>query len=127
MGLNRWQGIGHLGHAPEHKTTQGGTSVCSLSLGCSESYKDNSGEWQQRTEWVKIVVWGKRADTVAAQCSKGDKVYIEGRLATRSYEDKNGNKRYVTEVVASTVEWWGGKKAESDSGYPPHTDDDVPF
>ena len=93
---------------------QSGTARCRFSLATGESYTNNAGERQQRTEWHNIVVWGKLAETVAKFLQKGRQVYLEGRIQNRSYEDKEGIKRYISEVNANRVTFLGGR---SDSGY----------
>lgn len=132
MGLNRCCLIGNLGRDPELKYTQSGTPVCKISLGCSESYKDKDGEWKSRTEWVNVVVWDKKGEALGEQCKKGDKVFVEGKIQTRSWDDKDGNKRYTTEVVAQHVEWWTAKKEASKAEAEPEkygrpAGDDCPF
>lgn len=92
--------IGNLGSDAEIKTFDNGNSVANFSLATSESYKDKSGEWQQKTEWHSIAVWGNNAER-AAKLTKGTTLYLEGKLSTRKWQDKNGNDRYTTEVVAS--------------------------
>ena len=89
-----------MGKDAEIKTFDNGNSVANFSLATSESYKDKAGEWQQKTEWHNIAVWGNQADR-AAKLTKGTTLYVEGKLSTRKWQDKNGNDRYTTEVVAS--------------------------
>lgn len=102
-GLNRCMLLGNLGADPELRMTQGGQAVLNLRLATTESYLDKSKERQERTEWHNVVVWGKRAEGLSKIIRKGDRVFIEGGLRTSSYEDRDGNKRYKTDVVASTV------------------------
>jgi single-strand DNA-binding protein len=102
--LNRWQGIGRLGRDPECKATQSGQTVAHFSIACQDDYKDKSGEKIERTEWVQIVMWGKGAEIFAKYAHKGSKVYIEGKLTTRKWQDQNGNDKYTTEVVANNFE-----------------------
>lgn len=133
--------VGRLGKDPELKYTQGGTPVARFSLATDESWKDQNGEKQQRTEWHNIVAWRKLAEICGQYLSKGKLVYIEGKLQTRSWEDKEGNKRYTTEIVADNMVMLGAKGDEarpersvaaaassSEGGPEPHiTDDDIPF
>jgi single-strand DNA-binding protein len=107
-GLNRAELLGNVGQDPELRNTSGGTAVLKLSIATEDSYKDKSGEWQKITDWHRVVIWGKRAAPLAGLINKGDKLYIEGKIKTRSY-DKDGEKRYSTEIVASEVILCGGK------------------
>lgn len=91
--------VGNLGQDPEVKTTPQGTPVATISVATSDSYKDKSGEWQENTEWHRITLWDYMADTAGKYLHKGSKVYIEGKLQTRSYE-KEGITRYITEIRA---------------------------
>jgi single-strand DNA-binding protein len=102
-GLNRVMLFGNLGADPELKVTAGGQSILKMRLACSESYLDRNKQRQQRTEWVSVVLWGKRAEALSRFLSKGSKLFIEGALRTSSWEDRDGNKRYKTEVHASNV------------------------
>jgi single-strand DNA-binding protein len=107
--LNRWQGIGRLGRDPESKSTQSGQTVINFSMACQDDYKDKSGEKIERTEWVRVVMWGQSADIFAKYASKGSKVYIEGKLTTRKWQDKEGRDQYTTEVNASGFEFLDSK------------------
>ncbi|MCC6646174.1 MAG: single-stranded DNA-binding protein [Polyangiaceae bacterium] len=102
-GLNRVMLFGNLGADPELRTTQGGTAVMKLRLATTERYKDNSGAWQDRTEWHRVVVWGKRAEALHRILAKGSTIFIEGSLRTSSYDDKDGVKRYTTEIHANNI------------------------
>lgn len=108
--------IGNLGKDPEVRFTSGGQAVCQFSIATSEKWKNKSNEWEERTEWHNIVVWGKQAELCKEYLAKGRTVYIEGRLQTRSWDDKEGKKRYTTEIVATTVRFLGGRK-DSQGGY----------
>jgi single-strand DNA-binding protein len=112
-GVNKAILVGNLGKDPELSYTQSGTARCRFSLATSESYSNNAGERQERTEWHNIVVWGKLAETVSKFMQKGRQVYIEGRIQNRSYDDKEGNKRYISEVNANKITFLGGR---GDSG-----------
>src|SRR6201997_2442951 len=102
--------IGNLGKDPEVKYTPQGTAVAKLTLATNESYKDKAGQWQERTEWHNVVLWQRLAEIAGEYLKKGNKVYIEGRLQTRSWEDKQTNqKKYMTEVVAGTMLLLGGR------------------
>ena len=102
--------VGNLGKDPEVKYTPSGTPVAKFSLATNERYKDKSGEWQDRTEWHNIVAWQKLAEIVGEYVKKGSKLYIEGRLSTSSWEDKqSGEKKYRTEIVAQDIVLLGGR------------------
>jgi single-strand DNA-binding protein len=108
--LNKVMLIGNLGKDPEVKFTPGGTAVAKFSLATNERFKDKAGEWQDRTEWHNIVAWQRLAEIVGEYVKKGSKVYIEGRLQTSSWEDKqSGEKKYRTEIIASDLLLLGGR------------------
>lgn len=113
-GLNRCTVMGNLGNDPDLRFTQGGTSVLNMSVAATTRYKDQDGEWKDRTEWVRVVVWGKRAEALGKLLGKGSRVYVEGELRTSSWEDKEGTKRYKTEVHASQVLLCGDAKGGQD-------------
>lgn len=113
MSLNKVMIIGRLGSNPELRYTPSGMAVANFSLATNEYWSDKSGERQERTEWHRVVVWGKQAETANQYLSKGRQAYIEGRLQTRQWEDKDGNKKYTTEVVASNIQFLGGGSANS--------------
>ncbi|WP_331561080.1 single-stranded DNA-binding protein [Chlorobium sp.] len=116
-GLNKVMLIGHLGNDPELRTTASGQSVGNFTVATSESFKDASGNWQDRTEWHRIVVWGKLAEICSQYLKKGRQVYIEGRLQTRSWDDsKSGEKKYATEIVCTDMQMLGSAK-EQGGGY----------
>jgi len=106
-GVNKVILVGRLGADPEVKTVSGGSTVARLSLATSENWTDKEGQKQERTEWHRVVVWGKLAELCGRYLNKGRQVYIEGRLQTRSWEDQQGQKRYTTEIVANTVQFLG--------------------
>ena len=112
-GLNKFCVLGHLGQDPELRVTQSGQSVLTLSVGCNESWLDKNRVRQERCEWVRCVVWGKLADALAKFLRKGAMVFIEGKLQTNSYEDREGNKRYSTQVVAHNVILGGSNNPRS--------------
>jgi single-strand DNA-binding protein len=101
-GLNRVMLLGNLGADPEVRMTPGGQAVCNLRIATTERYKDKHDAWQEKTEWHRITVWGRRGEALGKIMHKGDRVFIEGRLQTSSYE-KNGEKRYSTDIVATNV------------------------
>jgi single-strand DNA-binding protein len=100
--VNKVTLIGNLGIDPEVITLKDGQKVGKFTMATNESYKDKAGEWQTQTEWHNVVVWRQLAERAESQLSKGKLVYIEGKLTHRSYEDKDGNTKYITEVVANT-------------------------
>ena len=108
--------IGNLGKDPELKHTSGGTAVATFTVATNERFKDKNGDWQDRTEWHNVVLWQRLAEIAAEYLKKGRSVYVEGRLQTRSWEDKQGQKRYTTEIVASDLVLLGGGGRGEDSG-----------
>ncbi len=112
--------IGRLGRDPEMRFTPSGKAVTNFTLATNENWTDQSGEKQERTEWHRIVTWGKLAENCAKLLAKGKQVYVEGRIQTRSWDDKDGNKRYTTEVVANIMQMLGpmesGSKGMGDEG-----------
>lgn len=111
MSVNKVIIIGRLGQEPELKYTPSGAAVCNFSVATSENWTDKNGQRQERTEWHRIVVWGKLAELCNQYLGKGCQAFIEGKLQTRSWDDKDGNKRYTTEVLATTVQFLGGANA----------------
>ncbi len=109
-GINRVIVSGNIGRDPDVRATQGGGLVLKFSVAVGERYKDKSGAWQDKTEWVSVVVFGKRAEGLAKLLSKGMAVTVEGKLRTTSYE-KDGTKRYSTDVAADTVVLGGSRGA----------------
>jgi single-strand DNA-binding protein len=109
QGLNKAILIGNLGADPELKYTQGNQAVLKIRLATSESYQDKAGERQERTEWHTVTVWGKRAEGLSRVLSKGSRIYAEGRIQSRQWEDKDGNKRTTTEINAHEILLLGGK------------------
>ncbi|PYY08020.1 MAG: single-stranded DNA-binding protein [Acidobacteria bacterium] len=108
--LNRVTLIGNLGKDPELKYTPSGTPVAKITLATNERYKDKSGEWQDRTEWHNVVLWQRLAEIAGEYLKKGGKVYVEGSLQTRSWDDKQTNQtKYMTEVVANDLILLGGR------------------
>jgi single-strand DNA-binding protein len=151
-GVNKVILVGNLGKDPETRYMPSGSAVTNLTLATSESWKDKqSGEQQERTEWHKIAMFGRLAEIAAEYLRKGSQVYIEGKLRTRKWQDKEGKDRYTTEIVADEMQMLGGKgggasaaagagaamgagagggsgrAAVNDSGPPGDFDDDIPF
>ena len=137
-GVNKVILVGNLGDDPESKATPSGTSLCNFRLATTENFTDRDGNPQERTEWHRIVVWGKLAENCIRYLHKGRLVYVEGSLRTRSWE-QDGNKRYMTEINAREVHFLGNKgdgatsdsqgsgSANSEFGGPPPMGDDIPF
>lgn len=114
--LNSVHLIGRLGKDPESRQSNNGTTVTSLTLATSDRYKDKSGEWQEKTEWHNLVSFGNRADAMARYLKKGSQVYIEGGLQTRSWDDKDGVKRYTTEIVVHDFQFLDSKASNHTEG-----------
>jgi single-strand DNA-binding protein len=139
--LNRVTLLGNVGKDPEVKYTPQGTPVAKFSLATNERFKDKSGEWQDRTEWHNVVLWQRLAEIAGEYVKKGNQVYIEGRLQTRSWDDKSsGQKKYMTEIVANELILIGGRGVPDSEGptdpqasktaitpQNPVTDEDIPF
>ncbi|MEC8838962.1 MAG: single-stranded DNA-binding protein [Candidatus Neomarinimicrobiota bacterium] len=121
--------VGHLGGDPESRFTPGGTAVATFSIATNESRKNSDGNWEDHTEWHRCVLFGKQAEFAGEYVKKGQMVYVEGRLQTRSWEDKEGMKRYSTEVVGNAFTTLGRRNTEGGGGSPaqPSNDDDLPF
>ena len=140
MSVNKVILIGNLGKDPEVRFTETGSAVANFSIATSEQWNDRDGKRQERTEWHNIVVWGKQAETCGQYLAKGRQVYVEGSIRTRSYDDKTGTKRYVTEIVAQRIRFLGGgggrhgardgqrhcRRNDRRWAMPP-ADDDIPF
>jgi len=129
--------IGNLGKDPELRYTPGGQAVTNFSIATAERWKDKDGQNQQRTEWHNIVAWGRQAEVANEYLKKGSPVYIEGRIQTRSWEDKDGNKKYITEIVTRRLQLLGRRgPEEGEIPSPPEAEtpdspggeeDDLPF
>lgn len=130
-GVNKAILVGNLGSDPEMRYTPSGQGVCEFRVATNESWNDKNGQRQERTEWHRIVVWGKRAEVCSKYLSKGRSVYVEGRIQTRTYDDKEGNKRYITEIVAQDVQFLGGggreDRGSKGSEPPPPQDGDFGY
>lgn len=112
-GLNKVLLIGRLGKDPEVRYTTNGGSVATFSIATNENWTDKNGQKQERTEWHRIVVWGKLGEICGQYLSKGREAFVEGRLQTREWTDKEGHKRYTTEIVATNVQFLGGSGEKS--------------
>ena len=137
--------VGNLGRDAELRYTPGGAAVATLNLATTEVWNDKGGQRQEKTEWHRIVLWGKQAESLQEYLTKGKQIYVEGRLQTRQWDDKDGNKRYTTEIKADRVTLLGGggggRGASMERGgaamvhaaggdeppMDPITDDDIPF
>jgi single-strand DNA-binding protein len=116
-GINKVILIGHLGADPETKSMPSGTAVANLRIATTEAYKDKqSNEWQERTEWHRVALFDRLAEVAGEYLRKGSHVYIEGRLRTRKWQDKQGNDRYSTEVIASDMQMLGGRGGGGGAG-----------
>lgn len=111
-GVNKALIIGRLGADPEMRTITNGQNVAQLSVATSENWTDRDGQRQERTEWHRVVVWGKLAEICGKYLAKGREVFIEGRIQTRSWEDQQGQKRYTTEIVANNVQFIGSRPTD---------------
>jgi single-strand DNA-binding protein len=140
--------VGNLGRDAELRYTPGGAAVATLNMATTEVWNDKAGQRQEKTEWHRVVLWGKTAESLNEYLTKGKQIYVEGRLQTRQWDDKDGNKRYTTEIRGDRVvllggggrgggggsySQGGGAERGSDFGAPspetsaPLTDDDIPF
>ena len=138
--------VGNLGRDAELRYTPGGAAVATLNLATTEAWNDKGGQRQEKTEWHRIVLWGKQAESLQEYLTKGKQIYVEGKLQTRQWDDKDGNKRYTTEIKADRITLLGGgggggRGASMDRGgsnmshagggdeppMEPITDDDIPF
>ncbi|MBN1572452.1 MAG: single-stranded DNA-binding protein [Deltaproteobacteria bacterium] len=147
MSVNKAILVGNLGSDPEVRYTPSGRPVATFSIATNEKWTDkNTGEKQERTEWHRIVAWGRLGEICGEYLSKGKQIYIEGRIQTRSWEDRDGNRRYTTEIVAQTMQMLGrrgetgdfneggGRDFDDGGDVPPihegptgPDDDDIPF
>jgi len=109
MSVNKWIGIGNLTREVELKYTPSGAAVCNFSIACNESYKDRDGNKQESVEYVNIVIWRQLAEIAGKYLEKGKQVYIEGKLKTRKWQDREGNDKYTTEIVADQMQMLGSK------------------
>lgn len=136
-GINKVILIGHLGQDPEVKYMPSGSAVANVSIATAEQWKDkNTGEKQEKTEWHRVIFFARLAEIVGEYLRKGSQVYVEGRLQTRKWQDKSGQDRYTTEIIATEMQMLGGKgqgaerqdaSLSNDKGGDPGFDDDIPF
>jgi single-strand DNA-binding protein len=148
MSVNKAILVGRLGRDPETRYTSGGQAVCNFTMATDETYKDRAGERQKRTEWHRIVVWGKQAEIAQQYLHKGSLIFVEGRIQSRQWDDREGQKRTTVEIVANNFRMLGGRgdnagsSAQSASGdaeahapaagpeetpTPEVSDEDIPF
>ncbi len=128
-GLNKVMLIGYVGRDPELKYTPGNVPIATFSVATSDSYKDKSGNVQERTDWHRVVAFNRLAEVMGEYLKKGQQVYVEGQLRQRSWDDDKGQKRYITEVVALNVQFLGKKSdsgASAGADIPPPGDDFIP-
>ncbi len=125
-GINKVILVGNLGKDPEIRTLENGTKVAQFSLATSESYKDKAGNWQDQTEWHNIVVWRYLAEKAENSLKKGSKIYLEGKIRTRSWTDKENNTRYTTEIIGDKMLPLDRREGGSGNYPPPVGADDIP-
>ncbi len=139
-GVNKVILVGNLGADPEIMTLESGVKMARISVATNEVYRDKDGERQEKTEWHRVVLWRNKAELAEKYLSKGRQVYVEGRLRTRQYQDKDGNQRYTTEILGDVINFLGGREggeqqtqhhspppADSPSPETPPEEDDLPF
>lgn len=140
--LNKVMIIGNLGRDPEVRYTASGSAVAGFSVATTEKFKNKSGEWEERTEWHNVTLWGRLAEIAGEYLAKGKTVYVEGRLQTRKWQDRDGKDRYTTEIVGEKMQMLsgrgegsqgGGRGSRQESSEPAYDepafnpDDDIPF
>lgn len=113
--LNKVLLIGRIGQEPEKRVTQSGHCVVNISLATSEYYKDQSGNKQEKTEWHRVIFWNKLAEIIIQYCSKGKQIYVEGKIQTKEWNDKNGNRRLTTEIVAQSMQMLDSLEKRNDN------------
>lgn len=124
--VNRATIIGNIGNDPEIRYSSAGDAIANLSIATTDSWKDKNGAKQEKTEWHKVVMFGKLAEICGEYIKKGSQVYIEGKLQTRKWTDKSNIERYTTEIVADRMQMLGGNRKTDDSKSD-DIDDDIPF
>lgn len=122
MSLNKCMIIGNLGRDPEMRYTPSGQAVTQFTVATNRRWKGQNDEWQEETEWFRVVVWAQQAERVAERLRKGNKVYVEGRIQTRQWEDQTGQKRYTTELIANQVSSLERRERE-EGDFPPPPDE----
>ena len=125
--VNKFIGIGNLVKDPEMRQMSNGESVTNITIACNESWKDKNGDKQEKAEFVRITFYRKLAEIAGKYLKKGGLVYVEGRLETNKFTDKNGIERYVTGVVAENMQMLSGKSGGQNQGDTPADDSDIPF
>jgi len=125
--LNKVMLIGRIGQDIEKKTTTSGKSVATISIATSEKWTDAQGQKQEKTEWHRVVLWDKLADLVEQYCRKGSQLYVEGSLTTKEWQDKDGNKRYTTEVNGRSIQFLDSANTGQAPPAPAAPEDDIPF
>src|SRR5262245_56756285 len=118
MSLNKCMIIGNLGRDPEMRYTPSGQAVTQFTVATNRRWRDQQDEWQEETEWFRVVVWGQQAERTAERLRKGNKVYVEGRIQTRQWEDQSGQKRYTTELVANQVTSLERRERDDEAPFP---------
>lgn len=114
MSVNKVILVGRLGKDPDLRYTTSGTAVANFTLATSERFKDRNGEQQERTEWHNLVAWRQLAEICGKYLKKGKQIYVEGKIQTRSYDDRDGNKKYITEIIVDQMQMLG--RADEDGG-----------
>ncbi len=117
MSVNKVILVGNLGKDPELRYTPSGAAVATFPLATTERYKDREGQQQEKTEWHNVVAWRGLAEIIGKYLNKGRQVYIEGRIQTRKYQDRDGNDRYITEIVADNMQMLGNRGDQGGGGY----------
>lgn len=125
--LNKVMLIGNLGADPEPRYTKDGICVCNLRIATKERFRDRNGQWQERTEWHSVVLFGKLGETASQYLRKGRQVYIEGRLQTRKWQDRDGKDRYTTEIIATDMLMLGGRAGTSEGSFATEAEAEEPF
>ena len=115
--------VGNLGKDPEVRVLESGTKVAKFTMATNENYRDKNNEWQTVTEWHNVILWRYLAESAERQLKKGSLVYVEGKLTNRKYQDKDGNDRYITEVVANVLRSLDRRDSQSDHSFPMEEDD----
>lgn len=129
MSVNKFIGLGRLANELELKYLPSGQAVCNFSMAMNEKYKNKQGEQEEKVEYIRVRVWGKLAELCSQYLSKGRQAYIEGSLQTRSYDDKDGNKKYISEIIATTVQFIGGSSSDNNDSQENNNfqGEDIPF
>lgn len=125
-GVNKFIGVGNVGQDPEVRFNPNGSAMANVSIAVTESWKDKqTGEKVEKTEWIRVVFFGKLAEIVGEYVKKGSQVYIEGRLQTRKWQDSDGNDKYTTEIVANEMQMLGGRPQTAQGERPPQAQQPV--